>query len=141
MDVLKSTVINHLFTGGIELKKVLQTRLLGILSFFMKEKENFIIATVIKINERKCINIIIPNILLELSLLNVFIKGFVSWLDEHVVLDYKFCLYRKAAFWALSSLHTIILFVIYVFVYCYTHHYLTNYFFRHTRSAQIVTDL
>jgi len=30
------------------IKYVLQTRLLGILSFFMKEKVNFIVATVMK---------------------------------------------------------------------------------------------
>ena len=82
---------------------------------------------------------IIPYILLELSLLNLFITGFVWWLGEHVVLDYKFCRYRKAAFWRHAMLHAIILFVIYLFVYCYTLHYLTNYFFRPTRSAQLVT--
>ena len=83
-------------------------------------KRDWKLGTYIDVNERKCILIIIPNILLELSLLNVFIKGFVSWLGEHVVLDYKFCLYRRAAFWGHTSLHAILLFVIYLFVYSWT---------------------
>ena len=49
MDFLKS-FFNYLTIGCWYLiKYVLQTRLLGILSFFMKEKVNFIGVTVLKI--------------------------------------------------------------------------------------------
>ena len=47
MDFFK-TYYNYL-TNNCLIKYVLQTRLLGILSFFMKEKVNFIVATGMKI--------------------------------------------------------------------------------------------
>jgi len=49
MDFFK-TYYNYLTIDRLCLiKYVLQTRLLGVLSFFMKEKVNFIVATVMKI--------------------------------------------------------------------------------------------